>query len=309
MSSRTEEALWFPYDATLSNADYSFKSLQFSSKIKTSNESDVTLISYYGEIPDAARLDRITLGFSIEEQEDGLTPQFGYYSNTSPLLFWGNTVEFRVSKLNKAFESIGIKVGFFRLKDFRKEQDFAFNNAPEYSVLQSERDYLFEISDTTNFDQNTSNQVQFSVDIRSALSKNLYLKWGGDVSLDRVGSSRHSNTGEVQLPRYPDGSVYMLSGLFAQIDQLVSEELSLEYGIRYSHTYANIPFEGVLTDRRYDSYSASYSQLTGSIGLTYKISRELIFLSNLSSGFRAPNISDLSEVGIRRTDQFSNSKY
>lgn len=304
MSSRTEEALWFPYDATLSNADYSFKSLQFSSKIKTSNETDLTLVSYYGEIPDAARLDRITLGFSIEEQDDGLSPQFGYYSNTSPLLFWGNTAEFRVSKLNKAFESIGIKAGFFRLKDFRKEQDFAFNNAPEYSVIQSERNYLFEISDTTNFDQNTSNQLQLSVDIRSALSKNLYLKWGGDVSLDRVESSRHSNAGQVQLPRYPDGSIYMLSGLFAQIDQLVSEELSLEYGIRYSHTYANIPFEGVLTDRRYDPYSARYSQLTGSIGLTFKLSKEVIFLSNLSSGFRAPNVSDLSEVGIRRTDQF-----
>ncbi|RNC83352.1 MAG: TonB-dependent receptor [Balneola sp.] len=304
MSSRTEEALWFPYDATLSNADYSFKSMQFSSKIKTSTESDLTVVSYYGEIPDAARLDRITLGFSIEAQESELTPQFGYYSNTSPLLFWGNTVEFRTSKVSKAFESIGIKGGYFRLKDFRKEQDFAFNNAPEYSVNIAERDYLFEISDTTNFDQNTSNQYHFSVDIRSALSKNMYLKWGGDVSFDRVQSSRHSNTGQVQLPRYPDGSVYILSGLFAQIDQLVSEKLSMEYGVRYSQTYASIPFEGILTDRRYDPYSASYSQLTGSVGLTYKLSKDIIFLSNLSSGFRAPNISDLSEVGIRRSDQF-----
>lgn len=304
MSSQTNEALWFPYGENLSNADYQFRSFQLSSKIKTSQKTDLSLLSYYGEIPDAARLDRVTLGFSIQEQDEGLTPQSGYYSNTSPLLFWGNTAEFRVSKLNDAFESIGIKFGYFKLKDFRKEQDFAYNNFPEYSVNSADRDYSFLLSDTTSFDQNTSNQFQFSLDIRSALAKNLYLKWGGDVSYDQVNSQRHTSFGTVSLPRYPDGSEYILSGIFAQLNHIASDELSLEYGIRYSHTFANIPFEGVQTDRKFDPYSSDYGQFTGSIGITYELSSEIIFLSNLSSGFRAPNISDLSEVGTRRSDQF-----
>ncbi len=304
MSSQTNDALWFPYGETLSNADYQFKSFQVSSKIKTSNKTDLTLISYFGEIPDAARLDRVTLGFSIEDQTEGTTPQFGYYSNTSPLMFWGNTAEYRFSKLNNAFESVGIKVGYFRLKDFRKQQDFAYNDAPQFAVDQANRDYSFSISDTTNFDQNQSDQLQFSIDIRSALANNLYLKWGADISYDQVSSDRHTNTGELSLPRYPDGSEYILSGIFAQLDQLISDELSMEYGIRYSHTFANIPFEGVDTDRKYDPYKADYGQLTGSVGITYELSSEVTFLSNISSGFRAPNVSDLSEVGIRRSDQF-----
>ncbi|GAB5410214.1 MAG: TonB-dependent receptor [Balneolaceae bacterium] len=304
MSSQTNEALWFPYGETLSNADYQFKSFQLTSKIRTSQKTDLSLISYYGEIPDAARLDRVTLGFSIQEQEDGLTPQSGYYSNTSPLLFWGNTAEFRVSKLSDAFESIGVKFGYFKLKDFRKGQDFAYNNFPEYSISSVDRDYSFLLSDTTTFDQNTSNQFQFSLDVRSALAENLYLKWGGDISYDLVNSQRHTSFGVVSLPRYPDGSEYILSGVFAQLDHIASEELSLEYGIRYSHTFANLPFEGIETERKYDPYSSDYGQITGSIGVTYELSPEIALLSNLSTGFRAPNISDLSEVGIRRSDQF-----
>ncbi len=304
MSSQTNDALWFPYGGTLSNADYQFKSFQLSSKIQTSTKADLTLISYFGEIPDAARLDRVTLGFSIEDQSEDIAPQFGYYSNTSPLIFWGNTAEYRFSKLNYAFESIGIKVGYFQLKDFRKQQDFAFNNAPAYAVNEVDRDYSFAISDTTSFDQNRSDQLQLSIDIRSALANNMYLKWGADVSYDQVSSDRHTNTGESSLPRYPDGSEYILSGVFAQLDQLISEELSMEYGLRYSHIFANIPFEGVNTDRKYDPYKADYGQLTGSIGITYELNSEVVFLSNISSGFRAPNVSDLSEVGIRRSDQF-----
>lgn len=304
MSSQTNEALWFPYGETLSNADYQFRSFQVSSKIKTSLDSDLTLISYYGEIPDAARLDRVTIGYSIEDQAEGAVPQFGYYSNTSPLLFWGNTSEYRFSGLNYAFESVGIKAGYFLLKDFRKQQDFAYNNAPSYSVNDANRDNLFAISDTTSFDQNRSDQFQLSLDVHSALSNNFYLKWGADISYDLVSSKRHTNTGVISLPRYPDGSEYILSGIFAQLDQLISDKLSMEYGLRYSHTFAYIPFEGINTDRRYDPFKSDYGQLTGSVGITYELNSEVIFLSNLSSGFRAPNVSDLSEVGIRRSDQF-----
>lgn len=305
MSSSTNDALWFPYDQDLTNADYQFKSFQLASKIKTTENIDLTLVSYYGEIPDAPRIDRVTLGYSIEESlasDESISPQYGYYSNTSPLTFWGNTAEFRTAKINDVFESIGIKFGYFKLRDFRKEQDFAFNDYPEFSVESISR--TFSLSDTTDFDRNTSNQFQFSIDIRSALAENLYLKWGGDISYDYVNSQRISSTGETSLPRYPDGSNYILSGLFAQIDQVFSKELSLEYGIRYSHTFAKIPFEGVLTDRKYDPYSSNYGQVTGSLGITYMLSKELAFLSNISTGFRAPNVSDLSEVGIRRTDQF-----
>lgn len=304
MSSKSDETLWFPYNETLSNADYRFKSFQTSSKIKTSEYSNLSLVSYYGEIPDAPRLDRITLGFATENVSSTISPENAYYSNTSPLIFWGNTAEYRITTPHPVFQTVGVKAGYFRLKDFRKEQDFAFNSAPEFSILDSERTYWFDVSDTTDFDQSASNQVQASIDVRTNLQENLYLKWGGDFSIDRVTSRRHSSAGEEILPRYPDGSEYILSGIFAQLDHGVSEQLNMEYGLRYSHTFANIPFEGVDTDRKFNPYSDHYGQVTGAVSMSYTYSKELTLVSNISSGFRAPNISDLSEIGTRRSSQF-----
>lgn len=304
MSEESDEALWFPYDETLANADYQFKSFQLSSNIKTSNSSNLTLVSYTGQIPDAPRLDQQTLGFSIENPEEGLRPRNGYYSNTSPLVFWGNTVEFRSVNTNPAFQNVGVKAGFFRLKDFRKQQDFDLSNPPAFSINMNDRDYSFTLNDTTNYDRSSSNQWLASVDIQSRLNHNLYLKWGGDISYDYVRSRRYSSDGFEQLPRYPDGSEYVLSGIFGQVDFAPSNRFTLEYGLRYSHTYANIPFEGLNSARRYSRFTDDFGQFTHALGLSYNITDDLSLLSNISTGFRAPNISDLSEIGIRRSDQF-----
>lgn len=304
MSEKSDEALWFPYDETLANADYQFKSFQLSSNVKITNSSNLTLVSYTGQIPDAPRLDRQTLGFSIENAEDGLRPRNGYYSNTSPLVFWGNTVEYRAVNDNPTFQNVGVKAGFFRLKDFRKQQDYDFRNPPAFSINTDDRDYSFTLNDTTNYDRSSSNQWLASIDIQSRLNHNLYLKWGGDISYDYVRSRRYTSDGNERLPRYPDGSQYILSGLFAQIDFAPSNRFSLEYGLRYSHTYANIPFEGLNSARRYSRYNDDFGQFTHALGLSYNLSDDLSLLSNISTGFRAPNISDLSEIGIRASDQF-----
>ncbi len=304
MSDQSNEALWFPYDETLSNADYQFKSFQISSNIKLSERSNLAIISYNGRIPDAPRIDRTTLGYSIENADDGIRPRNGYYSNTAPLVFWGNTAEYRLITEKSAFQNVGIKAGYFKLKDFRKQQDFDFRNPPAFSIIQEDRDYSFSISDTTNFDRSTSNQILTSVDVLSRITPDLYLKWGGDLSFDRVNSERTSNFGEERLPRYPDGSEYMLAGIFAQVDYAPSNRFSIEYGVRYSRAHASIPFEGVNTNRKFDAYTDSFGQFTHALGLSYNLSDDLALVSNLSTGFRAPNVSDLAEIGTRGSDQF-----
>ncbi len=299
MSKKTDESLWFPYDRNLENADFQFKSYELSSRIKTSSASELTLVSYLGEIPDAPRLDRVTMGYGIEDSPVNEHPRSGYYSNTSPLLFWGNTVEYSASARKPFFENISLKAGYFKLKDHRKEQDYAINNSPEFSIVTADRDYSFGINDTTSLDQNTSDQYQFSVDVQSSISEKLYVKWGTDISYDIVYSERFTNYGSSSLPRYPDGSKFWLTGLFAQIDQTLADRWNLEYGVRYSHTFIDIPFEGINTSRKHDPYSDNFGQLTGSFGVTYNLSKTSLLISNLSTGFRAPNVADLSEVGIR----------
>ena len=221
-----------------------------------------------------------------------------------PFDFWGNTIEYQLQNSNPIFQNMGVKTGFFRLNDFRKQQDFDFNDFPTYALTAAQRNYNFSLSDTTNFDRSTSNQWLMAVDIQSYFNENLYLKWGGDISYDYVQSNRYTNYGKQQLPRYPNGSEYVHSGIFAQIDFALSKQFTIEYGARYSHTYANIPFEGINSFRQYDPFTGSFGQVTHALGLSYDLTNSVTLLSNLSTGFRAPNISDFSEVGIRRNNQF-----
>ena len=304
MSSKSNKLLWFPYDETLSNADYQFKSFQLSSNIKLTDTSYLTMVSYSGQIPDAPRLDRQTLGFSIENTGDALIPRNGYYSNTSPLVFWANTIELKKINKARAFQNVVFKTGFFRLKDFRKQNNYDLTNTPKYTIISDHRDYSFSINDTTNYDRSSSNQWLMSVDIQSKINENFYLKWGGDISYDFVHSKRFTNVGEEQLSRYPNGSKYLLTGIFAQVDFALSNRVTLEYGTRFSHTFTDIPFEGLNSDRKFDPYSDTYSHITQALGLSYNVTDHLVFLSNISTGFRAPNIADLSEVGSRRNNQF-----
>lgn len=74
------------------------------------------------------------LWYSIENADDGIRPRNGYYSNTSPLVFWGNTAEYRLTTNKSAFQNVGIKAGFFRLKIFASNR-----------ILISEIHLLFQL--------------------------------------------------------------------------------------------------------------------------------------------------------------------
>lgn len=304
MSSKSNDALWFPYDNTLSNADYQFKSYLLSSRLKTSPASDISLLSYFGTIPDAPRFDRITLGFDIEKSEDTYTPRNAYFSNTSPLSLRANILEYRFRSDASIIENMEFKIGYFKLKDHRRSADFAFNDSPRFSFNQSLVSSEFSVSDTIDYDRNTSDLFLAALDFRSKLSDKFYLKWGADLSYDVTSSERFSSSGDQFLSRYPDGSKYLQTGLFVQLDQVLHEDLNIEYGIRYSHAFADLPFEGFNSDRGYAPYSTNFGQLTGSIGISYDINSDLKLVNNISTGFRAPNIADLSEVGNRGSGLF-----
>jgi iron complex outermembrane recepter protein len=51
-------------------------------------------------------------------------------------------------------------------------------------------------------------------------------------------------------------------------------------------------------DHRFYKYRHTFSGISGSIGITYNISNELLVKANIGRGFRAPNISEISANGV-----------
>lgn len=95
----------------------------------------------------------------------------------------------------------------------------------------------------------------------------------------------------------PDAKINDL-GIFAVNDFTFTENINLYAGIRYDvRKMESTPFQSsgltkYTIDNEYDSFS-------GSIGTTYKAGNH-IFKINAASGFRSPNISELSQNGIHQ---------
>ncbi|MDP3358576.1 MAG: TonB-dependent receptor [Lutibacter sp.] len=93
----------------------------------------------------------------------------------------------------------------------------------------------------------------------------------------------------------PDAKINDI-GLFAVNDYQFNDNINLNAGIRYdSRTMESSPYQSAglnkyTVDNKYNSFS-------GSIGSTYKVKNQL-FKLNVSSGYRSPNISELSQNGI-----------
>jgi len=95
----------------------------------------------------------------------------------------------------------------------------------------------------------------------------------------------------------PDTKINDL-GFFAVDEIDLSDALTLNAGLRYDlRTMKSYPFESTgLNKYEIDN---DFSSLSGSVGSTYKINNHL-FKLNIASGFRSPNISELTQNGIHQ---------
>jgi len=87
-------------------------------------------------------------------------------------------------------------------------------------------------------------------------------------------------------------------GVFVVDATDLSDALTLNVGLRYDvRTMRSYPF--VSTGLNKLEIDNDYSSLSGSAGSTYKINNHL-FKLNIASGFRSPNISELTQNGIHQ---------
>jgi hemoglobin/transferrin/lactoferrin receptor protein len=127
---------------------------------------------------------------------------------------------------------------------------------------------------------------------------------GFDMQLNDVNSSasrKNLLTGEQTKldTRYPDGKNRMnYFGLFAQhVYKFSNQKLVLNDGIRLQAVH----LQSNLNDNSFfhlpdTAVTQNNIAVTGNIGLVYNASKSTILRATLSSGFRAPNIDDLTKI-------------
>ncbi|MES2882019.1 MAG: TonB-dependent receptor, partial [Bacteroidota bacterium] len=147
------------------------------------------------------------------------------------------------------------------------------------------------------------NVVAYTIDARKLWQAH-EVTIGTDGQLNKAQSTafrKNTNTGSVSPldTRYPNGSNNMnYFGLYAQhLFKFGNGQWVLNDGVRLQTTqlrstiadnsFFNFPFVEISTNN---------VALTGNVGLIYMPSADLRFALGLSSGFRAPNIDDLSRI-------------
>lgn len=172
---------------------------------------------------------------------------------------------------------------YFLLKNGTINADFAFQNNKRK-----------EFADSTNpdekelfFDLNT-----FNYNVRYNLKENN--NWETSFG---IGGMQQSNTNKGVEALIPDYQFFD-AGAFVFTQKTFNKNLTLAGGLRFDNR--NVDAQEMLedTDVKFAKFNKNYSGISGSLGLSYQLDKQSTIKLNLSRGFRAPNIAELSSNGI-----------
>jgi hemoglobin/transferrin/lactoferrin receptor protein len=145
--------------------------------------------------------------------------------------------------------------------------------------------------------------VTLNADFQKEFGSRTEVRYGGEYVYNKVLSTAykmHIETGVKSKldTRYPDGGSTMQSAaIYAMQNTYFSKRLILNTGIRFTNTYLKSNFD----DKTYfpflaNSVKQNNQNTSGSIGLVYLGKKDLKISGVIASGFRAPNVDDMSKV-------------
>ncbi|MBD3224585.1 MAG: TonB-dependent receptor [Caldithrix sp.] len=239
--------------------------------------------------------DRLTIAYQLNNQQD--VPRYDKYENDG-YHEWYYDPQIR-QLLYLSYER-DILAGFIK--------DFNFTAAHHYQ--QEGRRYQKDPTTTRTKERHKVLTRSLSFQAKSRWY-NHKINYGAEYYDDIVDSRRYSidpatsTRKEAIRSRYPDGASYNHLGLFIHDSWNVNKRWMATIGGRYSTIFTdfNLPADST-APLNINEVSQSYQSFTGSFSLMYKVNPVLHVYVNLSQGFRAPNLSDLSKFGESKGDNF-----
>lgn len=140
----------------------------------------------------------------------------------------------------------------------------------------------------------------FNVNFEKIFENSGQLFYGLEYSYSRVNSTAFAEdieTGEISQisTRYPNGGndVHNVA-LYASYKKNIVKKIILNTGIRYSYQSLTSKFNG--NSFEYDKIENTNASINGNVGMVFKPNQKWNISGLLSSGFRAPNVDDISKV-------------
>lgn len=270
-------------DSTLVNDDPSlqvnsgFAQMNAIQKIKFQASKD-WLLDYsfiYSATTDAPRYDRLIL----DAQGDGILDNAEwYYGPQKWMMHKFGAVH---SKKTGMYNDLRITAAYQNFQESRHDRKTGADNIRRQ----------FENVDA----------YSLNVDFDKKINQRFILFYGLESIANVVGSNAYREdiyTREQSAinSRYPNGSTWFSAGIYANGKYNLNEKWSLNGGVRYTYYSIAAEFDTSLFAFPVTDTKNQNGALNGSLGLVFNPSDHFQVYTNISTGFRAPNIDDLGKV-------------
>ena len=245
---------------------------------KLNSYTDITLGINYSNTSDIPRYDRL----SQRDNNDALS--FASWSY-GPQRWMMNSLTANFDKKTSVYDNMKVILAYQYFEESRESRRL-FNSIGN--------------SNQENVDAYSAN-----IDFRKRMNPIMEFFYGGEFIYNSISSSASQfsivpgdTTSDLNgnSTRYPNGSNWSSAGIYLSAKSELTENLSMQTGIRYNQIILNADFDSSVYLVPIQNISLSTSALTGSLGFNYKPEKDLIFTLNFSTGFRAPNIDDIAKV-------------
>lgn len=116
--------------------------------------------------------------------------------------------------------------------------------------------------------------------------------------INSTGKTTNLLTGDEDIipSRYPDDSNYGSFAGYLSYKLNLHEKIIIEAGARFTHTWLNGKFNPDYYHFPFDGFNMKNSAVNGGVGLVYHPTKEWQINVHASTGFRSPNIDDVSKI-------------
>jgi hemoglobin/transferrin/lactoferrin receptor protein len=147
----------------------------------------------------------------------------------------------------------------------------------------------------------TVNAFSVNIDADKEIGKHTTLYYGGEWLHNSVGSTAYREDIDTGInsgvsTRYPDGSTWSSGAIYASGKFRVHDRWVLHASGRINHVASRSSFDTTYFDFPFTEASLNHTAVNGSLGLIFYPRENWKLFTNLTSGFRAPNIDDIGKV-------------
>ncbi len=140
-----------------------------------------------------------------------------------------------------------------------------------------------------------------NMDVDKQINGRTDLFYGVEYVTNTVGSTAErvdivNGTVSGVSTRYPDGSVWRSGAAYATLRYRFNSNWLVNAGTRYSHVYTYAPYDRTYFDFPFTEATLRNGAVNGSIGVVFSPDEDWKIYSNVSTGFRAPNVDDIGKV-------------